>query len=242
MNLTCSINDNSTYIWGKFKSPGVNLLLETKEIYESIFEVMGRKYPFLIKCHNSIPNILGISEGQPRYHSFNAGRLAAFEQKGYKLRPAAVGIGSPFEQLEINFLACNQQPVDIENPRQTSAFEYPKEFGPAPLFSRSVAVNGEVYISGTASIVGSQTVHEGNLEGQLRETVANLQVLCSLHGTTMDMMNYIVYVKHHHHVDRVKSLFLYKAQYVVCDICRDNLLIEIEATSKNGKQISPLYT
>ena len=61
--------------------------------------------------------------------------------------------------------------VPLENPRQTSAYEYATRYGPeSPKFSRAIALScgdyATIFISGTASITGSQTQHAGDIAAQ----------------------------------------------------------------------------
>jgi enamine deaminase RidA (YjgF/YER057c/UK114 family) len=70
----------------------------------------------------------------------------------------------------------------IENPRQTSAYHYPPKFGKhSPTFSRACisddSQQANLFISGTASIVGHETVHAGDAAAQTRETLANIDAL-----------------------------------------------------------------
>ena len=70
----------------------------------------------------------------------------------------------------------------IENPRQTSAYHYPPKFGKhSPIFSRACSgaarQRPSLFISGTASIVGHETIHPGDVRAQTRETMANINAL-----------------------------------------------------------------
>lgn len=92
--------------------------------------------------------------------------------------PAATAIGrrdgSPI--LQVHWLAARTPGTPLENPRQVSAYQYPREYGPAaPSFSRAMLVARRLLmISGTASIVGHASSHAGSLRDQLDETLANL--------------------------------------------------------------------
>ncbi|MGH8150795.1 MAG: pteridine-dependent deoxygenase, partial [Steroidobacteraceae bacterium] len=65
----------------------------------------------------------------------------------------------------------------IENPRQVSAYRYPRQYGPAaPTFSRAMLLSERLLmVSGTASIVGHASRHPGSLASQIDETLANLE-------------------------------------------------------------------
>ena len=96
--------------------------------------------------------------------------------------PAACAIGTDEPGLRLYALAGRTAGIQIENPRQTSAFHYPRQYGPrSPSFSRAVLKAWEerhhhLYISGTASIVGHASQHV-DLMAQLDETLFNLRAL-----------------------------------------------------------------
>ncbi len=93
--------------------------------------------------------------------------------------PAGTAIGrrdgSPI--LQVYWLAGCAPGTPLENPRQVSAFRYPRRYGPVPpSFSRAMLVSPRrLLISGTASIVGHASRHAGSLERQLDETLVNLE-------------------------------------------------------------------
>jgi chorismate lyase/3-hydroxybenzoate synthase len=70
----------------------------------------------------------------------------------------------------------------VENPRQVSAWRYPREYGPQPpSFARAMLPPTDsrmpLLLSGTASVVGHATMHAGALLAQLGETFANFDAL-----------------------------------------------------------------
>ena len=97
--------------------------------------------------------------------------------------PAACALGSPAgSPLCIYFLAARRPPKMIENPRQTSAYHYPPKFGRhSPVFSRACvwgdSRSSRLFVSGTASIVGHETIHRGDVTAQTRETLVNISAL-----------------------------------------------------------------
>jgi chorismate lyase/3-hydroxybenzoate synthase len=129
-----------------------------------------------------------INEGpgdDERYKLFCLGRARAFAATpegwtgiGY---PAATAVGclGGTRTIQICWFAGTAPGLTIENPRQTSAYRYPRQYGPAaPTFSRALlAPNSHLFISGTASIVGHSSVHLGDIDGQLAETQRNLAAL-----------------------------------------------------------------
>jgi len=77
-------------------------------------------------------------------------------------------------------LAAAEPGVPVENPRQVPAYEYSRRFGPMPpCFARGTLLVSDIdetllIVGGTASIVGEESRHVGELEPQARETFRNL--------------------------------------------------------------------
>jgi chorismate lyase/3-hydroxybenzoate synthase len=132
--------------------------------------------------------VTAINEGEgdeERYRQFCLGRARAYAAAPGRppgvAYPAASAVGKTGtdRSLEVYWFAGRQPGGAVENPRQVSAYHYPRRYGPAaPSFSRAMRVPGPLlFVSGTASIVGHESVHAGDLEEQLRETLANLEAL-----------------------------------------------------------------
>ena len=233
------IESSPNFQVGLVQSLGKDLEDETFEIYSTIFQKIEKTHPFLIKCHNFIPDILSLESEIVRYHSFNQGRNQAFQKFGYYRKPSACALGTPDSRgLQVWFVASNTPPIEIENPNQVSSYNYPKQYG-SPLFSRSVIHQNEQYISGTASIVGSQTVYPENIVLQYEQTLTNIRSL--IKNRELTDFTFITYVKHQKDVDIIKTISPVSSTYVVCDICRDDLLVEVEASTHNAKQFTPFY-
>src|SRR6185437_3381010 len=131
-----------------------------------------------------------------------------------------------------------------ENPRQVSAYSYPPIYGPrSPSFSRaSIHMLNEaetLFVSGTASIVGHKTRHEGDLDGQVAVTIENLRAVIgaaerSASGPLGDHWAFKVYLHdsgYRDTVDRaIEAAFGPGTQrlYLRGDMCRAELLVEIE--------------
>jgi enamine deaminase RidA (YjgF/YER057c/UK114 family) len=163
--------------------------------------------------------------------------------------PAACALGSPAgSPISIYFLASHRRPRMIENPRQTSAFHYPLKFGThSPTFSRacllSESVGTSLFVSGTASIVGHETIHHGDVTAQTRETMANINALLDeanrVVGSdlySLDGLKFKVYVRRPADlaaIERALSATVRASApivYLQADVCREDLLVEIEAT------------
>ena len=136
----------------------------------------------------------------------------------------------------------------IENPRQISAYHYPPKFGAhSPTFSRACVLGGSdgtnLFISGTASILGHETVHRGDVTAQTHESLANIDALLTeanrIVGAaryTLEGLKFKVYVREPGDVAAIETALTATAQptfpvvYLQADVCREELLVEIEAT------------
>jgi len=146
-----------------------------------------------VRVWNHIPNILapaqGGDAGVDRYMAFNAGRFEAYERwygtAGFGQRvPTASGVGHEGHDLFIHALAARQAGEAVDNPRQVPPYRYSARYGRIPpCFARATQVlhRGQRWLlaGGTSSVHGEASVHVGDLEGQIRETLLNLAALTS---------------------------------------------------------------
>jgi chorismate lyase/3-hydroxybenzoate synthase len=224
----------------------------TEIAYQEIFDLLDETaHPHVIRIWNYLPNINMHTGGEERYRQFNSARQTAFRKSGRATMgtvPAASALGSPAgSPLSIYFLAARRPPKMIENPRQTSAYHYPPKFGRhSPIFSRA-CVWGEsggsrLFVSGTASIVGHETIHRGDVIAQTRETIVNIGALLEqanrIVGSSrysLDGLKLKVYLRNSSDLPDVEAALaelLHPAAsivYLQADVCREDLLVEIEA-------------
>ncbi|HTD90418.1 MAG TPA: hypothetical protein VK663_07135, partial [Burkholderiales bacterium] len=215
------------------------------------------RFPYLFRFWNYFADINTHSFGLERYRQFNLGRRDAFIAHGRDIAgnfPAACALGAAQGPLNIAFLAGRVAPLRIENPRQISAYRYPRQYGPrSPMFSRASLVclkeAAVLFISGTASIVGHTSLHASDVLAQTRETLANIKsVLAEANRSSMQSqrggaefnltdLNYRVYVRDPADLARVRHELqqcvgnALKAVYLKADVCRQDLLLEIEASA-----------
>ncbi|RBA25056.1 Rid family hydrolase [Herminiimonas fonticola] len=225
----------------------------SKTAYEKIFAMLkAQNFPYVLRFWNYIADINGISHDLERYRQFNLGRQQAFIGNDQHIAgnvPAACALGTTGGPLMVAFLAGRTPTLAIENPRQISAYDYPAEYGPrSPLFSRasmaSVAGNSMLFLSGTASIVGHQTLHAGDVSAQTEESIENIAAVLDeadrKTATKFNMtdLHYIVYIRDPAHFPQVRAILEHrigphvKASYVQADICRSDLLVEIEGSAE----------
>ena len=228
------------------------LIRATELAYQEIFDVLNKTdHRHLIRIWNYLPQINAKAGGDERYRHFNAARQMAFRNSGRATMgavPAASALGSPAgSAISIYFLAAREAPRMIENPRQTSAYHYPPKFGRhSPIFSRACVWGepggGTLFVSGTASIVGHDTIHPGDVVAQTRETMVNISALLAEANRTVGAARYSlealklkVYVRKPSDLAAIQatlSELLRPAAaivYLQADVCREDLLVEIEA-------------
>jgi enamine deaminase RidA (YjgF/YER057c/UK114 family) len=231
---------------------GSGLVRATEAAYAEIFGLLRTSgFPHLVRVWNYLPQINAMAGGEERYRQFNAARKSAFLSAGHATQgsvPAACALGSrDGSPVSIFFLATRQMPLAIENPRQVSAYHYPSQYGAhSPLFARASVLpdtpGTNLFISGTASIVGHETRHRGDAAAQTRESLANIAAVVAEANRvvgaprySLQSLSFKVYVR------RPMDLAAIQAEirralppdapivYLQADVCREDLLVEIEA-------------
>ena len=224
----------------------------TAQAYAQVFAALDSLgYPSLLRIWNYFAEINRVTPQGERYHEFNTARRQAFLRARRVIEgqvPAACALGSAAgSPLVIYFLASTSAAHSLENPRQLSAFRYPADYGPdSPTFSRAVlaaATSGNCLLtSGTASILGHSTVHAGDAVAQTRESVSNIVQLVAEANRVSGAPRYSVaglqfkvYVRHAADLGEIRRELAQllpagcPITYLQADICRRDLLVEIEA-------------
>jgi enamine deaminase RidA (YjgF/YER057c/UK114 family) len=171
--------------------------------------------------------------------------------------PASTGIGTRGRDIVLGGIAVDAKSGDVvvvpmENPDQTAACDYAHRYGnDSPKFSRAMALfsgdSATIFISGTASITASDTRHAENCRLQTEQTLENIEKLVSREnfrrhgfdgaGATLENMALArVYLKRAEDYALVRELCVNRLKnapvlYIVGDICRPELLVEIEAVA-----------
>jgi hypothetical protein len=211
----------------------------------------------VVRQWNYIENITGFDGENQRYQQFNNVRSAVYEnhfsQSGF---PAATGIGMNRGGIILEFVAVDihgavSQPID--NPEQISAHCYSEKvlegkhftLKATPKFERARLFEcfgqKQLFISGTASIRGENTIALNDPAKQTEITIQNMQQLYSkksLKSVTVDTLRPVygharVYVKNREDYSAIKGVFenyygKLPVVYILADICRHDLLVEIE--------------
>ena len=230
-----------------------DLGIATARAYEYLFQCIDTVgFPHLLRVWNYLPEINSVTHGTERYRQFNAARQQAFLASHRPTTgnvPAACALGSVSgSELTVYFLSSQQPGLSLENPRQIAAYHYPPQYGAiSPTFCRATLVRSQplLLVSGTASIVGHNTMHVGDVIEQTRESVANIRALaaeansrCDTQPMVPERLLYKVYLRHAHHLAAVtqelRSLLgpHVSALFLQAEVCREQLLVEIEAVSR----------
>ncbi len=234
-------------------APG--LQAAAQRAYADVFALLATSAcPALLRLWNYFADINLETDGVERYRQFNAGRQQAFidaRRSAFEGAPAACALGMRGGPLRVYFLAGRAPPLALENPRQVSAYRYPDTYGAcAPTFSRAALADAgggrsALFISGTASIVGHATLHAGDVRRQVEESLANIAAVRAVAAAragaafAADALVYTVYLRHPADLAPVREVFeravgadsaaARKCVYLQADICRADLLVEIEA-------------
>lgn len=210
-------------------------------------------FPHLLRVWNYFDAITEGDGDSERYRQFCVGRVRGLGAVDTTTLPAATAIGTKqglhdgHRVLQVYWLAAREPGTPLENPRQTSAWRYPREYGPqSPSFARAMLPPTPaplpLLLSGTASIVGHASRHVESLAAQLDETLANLHSLLgaaraqrpalAAHFDASSRLK--VYVRDAEDADAVARLLDLRLGAEVprlllqADVCRRELRVEIE--------------
>lgn len=252
---------NGEVLFGSIRANGDDTHALTARLYDEIISAAkAAGYPHLLRLWNHV-GAINEDEGQlERYKRFSAGRHDAMTSRGFDRStfPAASAVGSPHPGLIVYFIAARHPALHIENPRQVAAYDYPECYGPrSPSFARATVTRwgngGDIlFVSGTSSVVGHETRHAGNVEGQLDETLRNLDAIIGeaakkvdRRGAAADLSVAKIYIRRPADAElvcaRLRSA-LPKTQllFLQSDICRRDLLLEIDGVMRLEPIVSRL--
>jgi len=228
----------------------------------------GSGFQHVVRTWFYLGEITEVDQGMQRYKELNRARTDFYRGIEFHcstiqpnipqgLYPASTGIGMRGKSLAAGCVALETQREDalllpLENPQQTPAYAYPPHHSPqSPKFSRGVVLVLDNYlttwVSGTASVIHSNSRHPGDIEKQTEQTIENIEKLISaenlrFHGIKhpgarlADLAKYRVYLKRPEDFPRCKAicekhLGSVPAIYAVADVCRPELLVEIEGVA-----------
>ncbi len=206
-------------------------------------------YPHLLRVWNYLDAIIEGEGDDERYRQFCIGRARGIGTIDTGTLPAATAIGrvDGVRVLQVYWLAARMPGTPLENPRQVSAWRYPRQYGPqSPSFARAMlAAPGNavpLLLSGTASVVGHATLHGEDTLRQLDETFANLDALLGTARTHLPALplhfgagsRLKVYVRDADEIPLVRQALARdlppEVPYIVlhAQVCRRDLRVEID--------------
>lgn len=222
-----------------------------------LLKTAGQSPGQVVRQWNYMENITSSSGDKQCYQEFNNVRSdfysGHFNKNGY---PAATGIGTNRGGVIIEFVSVNSGHaihIPLDNSLQVSAHDYSEnvligenhDIKSTPKFERARYLElfgkKQIFISGTASIRGEKTIGAGDPEKQTEITIQNMQHLYSqkvLSSVSSHPLQPVygharVYLKHRKDYPVIKKTFKkyygnLPVVYILADICRDDLLVEIE--------------
>ena len=210
--------------------------------YLAIFDAMNTHgFPLPFRFWNYLPNINKGDGDAEIYKRFCTGRLRAFASLAIAPQsfPSASALGHHVDGAVIYVFASKAEPIHLNNNQQVNAYDYPRQYGvSSPSFARATALKLRetpfLFISGTASITGHETIAEGNLEQQLDVTANNIDhLLQTANPYQCQLRTLKVYLRHPEHKQLIEQWL--QARYpnvdmvlTLADICRHDLLVEME--------------
>ena len=212
----------------------------------------------IVRQWNYIGSIVSCRDGKQNYQEFNDARTRYYAkgqwQNGY---PAATGIGASGEGIIVGCIAFKSSKnsiYPIDNPLQVAAHIYSDKvlidnaadaMKSTPKFERAKVIvtnrGACCFVSGTAAIRGEQSVDAESVTMQTIRTIENIAHLVSpenlaRYGCAPYELEYAqlqVFIKRAEDYEQVKTVVeqafpKLKVLYTVADVCRSELLVEIE--------------
>ena len=234
----------------------------------SAFLKLGLGFNQIVRQWNYVEQIYEMeqfdSQLRQNYQLFNEARGEYYSKyRTVSDFPAATGIGVDFNGVTIECMVVSSdeslKSIAICNPKQLKSYKYGQEVlkgepqknskqNQPPQFERARLLTNDqtsrLFISGTASIVGQETIGLNDVEKQTYVTIENIGQLVSegnlrSHYPELtvfpDKYAYVrVYVKNEEDIPAVKVICethfgQVPMTFVKADICRADLLVEIEA-------------
>ena len=240
-DLTLPVREQSEQVFGKA---------------EEILKAEQMSFGDIVRQWNYLERITDIVHGNQCYQDFNDVRTLFYASSAWESGyPAATGIGTQYGGILIDFNAVSGEVdiVPLDNDWQRAAHVYSDEVlishradteKGTPKFERGKSVSDRrqevIYISGTAAIRGEESVTTGAVLSQTEITLENIQHLIGLeegrenlpeHSGKLGLLR--VYLKNEEDAPAVKA-DLDKLcpdlpiAYLYADVCREELLVEIE--------------
>jgi chorismate lyase / 3-hydroxybenzoate synthase len=233
------------------ESESGGLTAASARAYRRLRELAVRRgHSHLLRAWNYLADINQGTGDDERYRHFSIGRAEGIAELPAAAYPAATAIGrlDGRRELLVYLLAATQAGTPIENPRQVSAYRYPREYGPVPpSFARAMRLATAaptLLISGTASVVGHASRHD-DAARQAAETLCNLDSLVQAAGLGPQLAAsgacLKAYVRHRGDASHLRAALAGaglppdRVLLLHGDICRAELLLEIDGSFNAAK-------
>ncbi len=223
----------------------------------AIFNDLAIPIDAIVRQWNYIEGITKMEGGNQHYQLFNNARSKFYDsvqwRDGY---PAATGIGALSGGIRVDMdifipTAQSSRVEPIDNKLQIAAHAYSEGVlfdananKSTPKFERAKSVEYSkgaerhkiIYVSGTAAITGEQSLMN---EDGAKQTLATLNNIDQLIDSRSDIDILRVYVKSSVDYLSIKGVMeqqlpqMPSVLYTVADVCREELLVEIEGVATN---------
>src|SRR5690606_13908351 len=122
--------------------------------------VAGSDYPYKLRAWNYLDAITQGEGDAESYRRFCVGRARGLGDFDASTLPAATAIGRCDQNrtIKVYWLSARSPGTPVKNPRQVSAYRYPRQYGPQPpSFARAMlplpGADMPLLLSGTAAVV-----------------------------------------------------------------------------------------
>lgn len=245
------------YAGGLHASLDDDVYIQSRNVFNILDYIMRKEgFPIesIVRQWNYIGNITSYdSFGNQHYQMFNNARSEFYNSSswtnGY---PAATGIGTKGNYVVVDVDAVVDENLEfkirpIDNKLQIAAHAYSDkvlekaETGlTTPKFERAKSLNLNddclIYVSGTAAIRGENSVTTDVVE-QLYVTMENIRLIIS-DSKILLLRVYLKRTEDYEQVQKILSEYTdIQVSYFLADVCRDELLIEIEGITLNNTRI-----
>jgi len=248
------LHDGETLAGVLVGKPEASLEVATLRLYQRLLALTGGLNRYRI--WNFVPHINAVAAGEENYVAFNSGRHRAFADHFGGIHrqdvSAASAVGTTSGPPALAFIAGPATVEHFENPLQTPSADYPERYGrSAPLFARGSRVReagGATcwHLAGTASIRSSDTVG-GDFATQLETTLENIGRMLEVMAVPAEReAAWKVFLRDRRDLafcrQRLGQLYPTEADrmmFVEADICRRDLLLEIEGIFHESQPPNP---
>jgi len=227
---------------------------------QKILKTVSMPVENIIRQWNYIGHITSVENNSQNYQEFNNERALFYASTNWKDGfPAATGISMDIHAVIVSLIAVqfhnNTRILPVDNSLQLAAYRYSKtllgksEKKQTPKFERAkLIITGQsacCFISGTAAILGEQSLTNVNVKTQTSQTIALIRHLISTENLKENGINFSCELKIVHLRIYVKETADFEAvcqvveaefsgislMYVCAGVCREELLVEIEGVA-----------